>query len=256
MLRRNAAMLLVLLVAGLFALEALVAASSIAGPVPQLTPTQRPPTQSGYLPLVMRSGSTATPTRTTTATATTKPTALPSATATATTTPTATSTTTSTATSTSTSTATATATPTETPTATPSETSTPPGSLDVIKTANVASARNGDPLVYTIQIVNNTGATVTINQIQDTFSGGYFSETNCQSTPNAGSCPPPVTQPGVVTWNGPITLNTSATMQLTITGFFIGAPVNTSVCNPTYTITWNEGAPITRNNEACVTILP
>jgi hypothetical protein len=32
--------------------------------------------------------------------------------------------------------------------------------------------------------------------------------------------------------------------------------VNTTVCNPTYTITWNGSATVTRNNEACVTILP
>ncbi len=241
--------------ATLFALQALIVPpASTAGPVPQLTQTPFP-TRAAYLALIQRFGVTVTPTRTAT------PTPTPSRTPTRTNTPTNTATPTPTPshtpTATPTTTASPTATSTATPTATPTDTSVPPGTVDVVKSANVASARNVvDSVTYTIQITNNTGATVTIDRIDDNFTASSFIENTCQSNPSAGSCPPPLIQPGQSTWNGPLSLANGASMQLIITGFFNGAPVNTTVCNPTYTVTWSGSASITRNNEACVTILP
>jgi hypothetical protein len=168
-MRRAAAVLAVMCVAALVALQALLApAASTAGPVPQLTQTLPPPTlvPAGYLPLVVDGGPPARPTRTARPTATRTPT--PSRT------PTRTPTQTPTRSLPPAETPTSTATNTPTPTATPTGTVTP---VDVSKTTNVASARNGDPVVYTITIVNNTGTTATIDQINDNFTGGYFNVT-------------------------------------------------------------------------------
>jgi uncharacterized repeat protein (TIGR01451 family) len=121
------------------------------------------------------------------------------------------------------------------------------------KSANVPSARNGDTVIYTIHVTNNTGVTVTITQIQDTLNA--FMVTGCSSS-KGGVCTPPILPVGTLSWDGSATLANGESMDLVIEGVITGATTGTQLCNPSYTIRWDQGLPVTHNNQACVDILP
>ena len=125
----------------------------------------------------------------------------------------------------------------------------------VAVTPNTDPAPNNATLVYTIQVTNNTGADITITQIDDTFEPQKIEPLSC-SSPQGGSCSTSYAGfNGTATWTGSVTIASGASMTLTINAqlnpaAFLGPD---RACNAQVKATTNVGN-VSRSNQACINV--
>jgi len=133
----------------------------------------------------------------------------------------------------------------------------------IVKTANTYSARNGDPITFTICIINNTGAPVLIESITDTLPSTWtWSSPLCDITVRPDlACSQPATN--TIAWGHPtlgsfVTLNPTERIDLKIHGSYSGIAAGTSVCNNAvadYKVTLSDGT-VLGGNSPCIIIQP
>ncbi|MBK9713750.1 MAG: hypothetical protein IPO81_20995 [Kouleothrix sp.] len=165
--------------------------------------------------------------------------------------------------------------PTDTPTATPQPScGSTPGQLTIAKTASTYTARQGDPISFTICIINNSGGTVLLTDVTDQFLDTWFWSTSaakctftssrtrtdldCSAPPFDRGGPPVIWQnPDLV---NPVTLLDGDRIDLIVNGFYQNLSPPISMCNrrgADYNVTIQSGpAPVYDPVDPCVAIQP
>lgn len=111
-------------------------------------------------------------------------------------------------------------------------------------------------MTFTICIINNTGADVTIQEVVDNFPD-QWTYTNCGASDPGVGCDTPFSNGQFVRWFSNFTIPNTQQVKLTVTGHYTAQPPP-PVCNraSNYTIVDSTGQPIGGGNDACVTVNP
>ena len=153
---------------------------------------------------------------------------------------------------------------TPTPTTVPTDTPTPvPGGVQVTKQVSPPNGPNPQNVTYTIRIINNSGATITLTRIEDNMNPVNpfpFTGSACIG-PDGLPCPIPPSPPGDWVWQGTFSLADTGTATMTIRGQFArlpsggGTPTPTpqTYCNPGAVVTYDAGQTAS-SGQACFTL--
>jgi hypothetical protein len=154
----------------------------------------------------------------------------------------------------------ATSTPTDTPVPTDTPTLTPtPGTVTVVKRVSPSSGTSPADVTFTIDVLNNSGAQITLERIDDDMSSlTTFKGLTCVG-PDGNPCAVPPGNGGQWTWQGSLAVNAGTKVTMTITGQFsyfppvTPTPPPTQYCNPGATATYNGGTKVS-SGQACFTL--
>jgi uncharacterized repeat protein (TIGR01451 family) len=125
--------------------------------------------------------------------------------------------------------------------------------VDISASPNPA-VHNNTVVTYEITVTNNTGNTITVERIADTFT--EFIVTGCNPPGGSAPCDSMISQPGTQVWPGDVVLASGQSMTLQISGYFTTLQtLPAEICNPSILIETSIGD-LTETNTACVTVNP